>query len=220
MSGGLMRHLGKTSGSPGGETAGLFRFRLALAFGLAGAGLALPSSACAQVDEVRVGVLAHNIRITDPKNADKEAGLDVGGELLFASPGVLRPLAAPRPYVAVSVNTAGETSYAGVGLIWQWRLADGWRLEPGFGYVLHTGQELDNPVPRNEPARRQAFEDQYLLPGSRDLFRTSIALTRDVSERWAVQAVFEHLSHGQILGSGRNQGLDMAGVRVVYRFAQ
>jgi hypothetical protein len=35
-----------------------------------------------------------------------------------------------------------------------------------------------------------------------------------------VQAVFEHLSHGQILGSGRNQGLDMAGVRVVYRFAQ
>ncbi len=215
-----MRWVERTSGSRGGHAPWAFRLHTVLALAAAGVSMVVPTAARAAVDEVRIGVLAHNIRITDPKNADKEAGVDVGGEVVFGSPDLLGGLASPRPYVAVSANTAGETSYAGVGLLWQWRFARGWRLEPGIGYVLHSGEKLDNPVPRDQPAKRQAFEDEYLLLGSRDLFRTSIALTRDVSERWAVQAVFEHLSHGQILGSGRNQGLDMAGVRVVYRFAQ
>jgi lipid A 3-O-deacylase len=30
--------------------------------------------------------------------------------------------------------------------------------------------------------------------------------------------IYEHLSHGQILGNGRNQGLDTLGLRVAYRF--
>jgi lipid A 3-O-deacylase len=57
-----------------------------------------------------------------------------------------------------------------------------------------------------------------VLLGSRDLFRTSLALTWDLSESFAVQGIYEHLSHGQILGSGRNQGLDEIGVRAVWRF--
>jgi hypothetical protein len=215
-----MRSGDKTAGSRGAHAPAAVRFHTVLALAAVGMSMGLPGAARAGVEEVRVGVLAHNIRVTDPKNANKEDGVDVGGELVFGSPDLLSGLASPRPYVALSVNTAGETSYAGVGLIWQWRFAKGWRVEPGFGYVLHSGEKLDNPVPRDQPARRQAFEDAYLLLGSRDLFRTSIAVTREVSQRWAVQAVFEHLSHGQILGSGRNQGLDMAGVRVVYRFAQ
>ncbi len=30
--------------------------------------------------------------------------------------------------------------------------------------------------------------------------------------------MYEHLSHGQILGDGRNQGLDNIGLRVSYSF--
>lgn len=176
--------------------------------------------AWADISEIRVGVLAHNIRVTDPKNANKEDGVNLNAEVLFESPVLFGRIGAPKPYLMASANTAGETSYAGAGVIWQWRFADGWRLEPGLGYVIHSGEELDNPIPPNQPARRQAFENANLLLGSRDLFRTSIAVTRELSQRWAVQATFEHLSHGQILGSGRNQGLDTAGVRVVYRFAE
>jgi lipid A 3-O-deacylase len=32
--------------------------------------------------------------------------------------------------------------------------------------------------------------------------------------------MFEHLSHGQILGKGRNQGIDNVGVRVIYRLGE
>ena len=33
-----------------------------------------------------------------------------------------------------------------------------------------------------------------------------------------MQGIYEHLSHGQILGEGRNQGLDEIGVRAVWKF--
>ena len=34
----------------------------------------------------------------------------------------------------------------------------------------------------------------------------------------AMQFYWEHMSHGQILDSGRNQGLDYVGLRFSYRF--
>ena len=49
--------------------------------------------------------------------------------------------------------------------------------------------------------------------GREDLFRTTLALTWDIGETWALQGIYEHLSHGQILGEGRNQGLDEIGMR-------
>jgi lipid A 3-O-deacylase len=30
--------------------------------------------------------------------------------------------------------------------------------------------------------------------------------------------LFQHLSHGQILGDGRNQGVDQIGIRLGYQF--
>ena len=57
-----------------------------------------------------------------------------------------------------------------------------------------------------------------MLLGSRDLFRSSLALTWDMSNDFALQAIYEHLSHGQVLGTGRNQGLDEIGLRAVWKF--
>ena len=54
--------------------------------------------------------------------------------------------------------------------------------------------------------------------GSDDLFRTSLALTYDFNEDWAAQLMYEHYSHGQILGNGRNQGMDNIGIRIAYTF--
>jgi lipid A 3-O-deacylase len=56
------------------------------------------------------------------------------------------------------------------------------------------------------------------LLGSRDLFRTTFALEREFGDRVAAQLYWQHMSHGQILDRGRNQGLDYVGLRFSYRF--
>lgn len=173
-------------------------------------------AASAQVDSVRFGVMKHNICVADCKNADKESGVNINGELRFNSPDFLGWAGAPHPYVMASVNTDGNTSYGGVGLEWDFNFAPGWRFEPGFGYVVHDG-DINNKFPSGTQAAVDYAQDHVLL-GSRDLFRTSLALTWDVSPDWALQGIYEHLSHGQILGSGRNQGMDEIGVRAVWRF--
>jgi len=190
------------------------RFVASLAFA------ALPASvASAQiVEEVRLGVMEHNVCVTDCDNANKEDGPDLNGEAVFASPELFNLVGSPRPYVIASINTAGDTSYGGAGLQWRWAFADGWAFEPGVGYVIHDG-ELDFRYPQGDP-RNDPISSSKIYFGSRDLFRTSLALSRDVTDKWGVQVLFEHMSHGQIIGEGRNQGIDNVGVRVFYRLGE
>ena len=67
-------------------------------------------------------------------------------------------------------------------------------------------------------AEAAAFEEENQLLGSEDLFRTTLALEREFSARFAGQLYYQHMSHGQVLDEGRNQGLDYVGVRLLYRF--
>lgn len=188
---------------------------LALAAVAVASGLIAPSAA-AQIDSIRLGVMDHNICVTDCKNADKESGVNINGELRFASPDFLKVIWSPHPYVMVSGNTDGNTSYAGVGLEYDWEFADRWHFEPGFGIVWHDGA-VRNKFPSGSQAAVD-YSSNHVLLGSRDLFRTNFTLTYDLSDSWAIQGVYEHLSHGQILGKGRNQGMDEVGVRLVWNF--
>ena len=186
---------------------------------LAVAAMTVCQAANAQlIEEVRTGVMAHNICVTDCKNANKEDGVNVQGELVFASPNLLHIVGSPRPYAMGSVNTAGETSFGAVGLMWDWHFARGWSFEPSVGYAIHDG-ETKNPFVRGTP-EAATFGREKLLLGSRDLFRTGFALNRDLGENWGMQVIFEHLSHGQILGNGRNQGLDSLGARIYWKFGE
>lgn len=182
----------------------------------AAAAVLVAPAASAQIDSVRLGVMKHNICVSDCKNADKESGANINGELRFKSPDWLGWAGAPHPYLMASVNADGNTSYGGGGLEWDFEFAKGWHFEPGFGYIIHDG-DINNPYPSNTQQAVDYSADHVLL-GSRDLFRTNLALTLDMGEAWALQGIYEHLSHGQILGTGRNQGLDEIGVRVVWRF--
>jgi lipid A 3-O-deacylase len=188
--------------------------------GLAAFGAALTAApvAHAGVDEAYVGAMQHNICVTDCKNADKEDGPAIEFQVSFDSPGFLDWAGSPRPYALASVNVAGETSFAGVGVEWRWDFAEGWALQPGFGYVVHDG-ETNNPFANGTP-EAAAFADEHVLLGSRDLFRTSLALTRDFDGPWEGQILFSHLSHGQILDNGRNQGMDQLGLRFGYQFGR
>ena len=176
-----------------------------------------PAAASAQlVHEVRLGLADHNVCVINCDNADKEAGLDISGEVVLHSPGFLKLIAAPRPYVLVSVNTKGNTSFAGFGAYWNLPLPGEFSLEPGVGYVVHDGS-LNFPFPQGDP-RNDPVSARTVYLGSRDLFRTSLALNYELDGPLGLQVFYEHLSHGQIIGQGRNQGLDNLGIRVRYAF--
>ncbi len=192
-----------------GTTAGIAAF---------GAALMMAPQAQAGVDEVHVGVMAHNICVINCKNADKEDGPNIEFQVSFDSPSFLDWAGSPQPYMMASINTAGNTSFGGVGLEWRWNFADNWALEPGLGVVVHNG-ENDNPFPNGSP-EAAAFAEEHVQLGGDVLFRTSIGLTYDFAGPWEAQLFYEHLSHGQILSSGRNQGLDEFGIRFGYQFGQ
>ncbi len=168
------------------------------------------------LSEARLGIMQENICVLDCDNANKEPGQNISAELLFASPGFLDLIWSPRPYVMGSVNTQGDTSFGGAGLHWSFQFADKWAFEPSVGYVIHDG-ELSSPFPQGDP-RGDAFTEEHVLLGSRDLFRTTFGLHYQIDETWGAELMYEHLSHGQILGNGRNQGLDNIGIRVSYAF--
>lgn len=180
--------------------------------------MAAASGAHAGVDEVHVGVMAHNICVTDCKNANKEDGPNLELQISFDSPDFLDWAGSPQPYLMASANAQGDTSFGGFGLEWHWEFADGWALEPGFGYVVHDGA-TNNPFANGTP-EAAAFAEENVLLGSKDLFRTSLGLSHELPGPWEVEVFFEHLSHGQILGEGRNQGMDQAGLRLGYKFGE
>lgn len=183
-----------------------------------GAAIAAAPAAHADVDSVHVGVMAHDVCITDCKNAHKEAGPSVEGAVSFDSPSWLSWAGSPQPYAVASVNTHGNTSFAGVGVEWHWHVTQNWSVDPGVGYVIHNG-EIDNKYAPGDP-RAVQFQNENLLLGSRDLFRISLGVTRRIAGPWDAQVFYSHLSHGQILGHGRNQGLDQVGVRLGYHFGE
>ncbi|MBC7769570.1 MAG: acyloxyacyl hydrolase [Phycisphaerales bacterium] len=183
---------------------------------IAAAGLMFAAPAEAKIDEVRFGVVG-NIRSDQGEIVEgKEDGANVELEIVSSSPDFLNLIGSPRPYIMGSLNTGDGVSFGGVGVVWRWEFADGWAFEPGFGYIVHNG-EIDNPFPPLSP-EGIAFEADHQLLGSRDLFRSSFALERELGERAALQLYWQHMSHGQILDSGRNQGLDYVGLRFLYRF--
>ncbi len=181
-----------------------------------GAALMMAPAAQAGVNEVHVGVIQHNICLSTCDNADKEGGPNVELQVSFDSPDFLSWAASPQPYVIASVNTAGDTSYGGFGFEWRWNIAENWALEPGLGYVVHDG-EVDNPYANGTPEAADFASDHVLL-GSEDLFRLSLGLAYDFEGPWEAQVLVEHLSHGQIIGAGRNQGMDEIGLRFGYQF--
>jgi lipid A 3-O-deacylase len=170
------------------------------------------------VQELRVGLMAHNTPLLESKNANKEASPNIAGEIVFASPQILSWAFAPRPYLSASVNSGGDTSFVAAGLEWQARFGDVWSVQPGLGYALHNG-ETNNPFPNGDP-RGTAFNRDKVLLGSEDLFRVSLALTRELGPKWSAGLLWEHYSHGQILGENRNQGMDEVGLRFSRRLGE
>ena len=130
----------------------------------------------------------------------------------------------PKPYVGGSINfsIAGDTSYGGAGLLWQTSQKQKFFGEFAFGLVAHNGTlEVPLPASGETPEEGDAYDVrnfQEIEFGSRILFRSQFAIGYRLSDKWSTQLVYEHLSHGKLLSSGSNEGLDAIGIRFGRKF--
>lgn len=163
--------------------------------------LALSASpALAGVDELRLGLSAHDISFL---GHGKEDGVDGVAEVLFESPSLLEPIWAPRPHVGLAVNTAGDTSQLYAGLTWSFEPVQHLFVEFSLGGAVHDGK-----LSGDELERKQL--------GSRALFRESLAIGWRINERHSLMVVFDHESNARL--AEYNEGLNNLGVRWGYRF--
>ncbi|WP_273145530.1 acyloxyacyl hydrolase [Oceanicaulis alexandrii] len=179
------------------------------------AALSLTSAASAQspgfgLQEIRLGVAAHDL--TD----HSEDGPQIVGDLMFASPDFLDPIWSPRPFLSANISTQGYTNLVTAGLAWDYGVTDRLSLEASFGLSYNDGV-LEVYPDRDGPVEAQRIKDTRALLGSDWLFRTGFAADYALNDHWSLGVFYEHHSHGQILASGRNQGLDELGLRMSYR---
>lgn len=168
------------------------------------------------LQEIRIGLMNHNTEGgISSRNADKEEGLNFIGEVVLRSPQLLAPIGKPRPVATASLNNAGGTNYGAMGLEWNIPLVLGASFDPSLGYALHTGK-LGNPFPAGSKERGD-YDRENLLLGSRDLFRFGFGLSVPVTRKVGVQFYGEHLSHGNVIGAQRNNGLDNFGARLRFK---
>lgn len=168
---------------------------------LAGLACATPVRADSVVSELKGGVLVHDVGLL---GADKEGGLDLNLELLFASPDLLHSVWAPRPHLGLQVNTAGDTSQAYAGLTWTARPAS----LPVWGAFSLGGAVHNGETGRGGPGEKEL--------GSRALFRLAAEVGYDITPQVNVSVVFDHESNAHL--ADRNEGLNNVGVRLGYRF--
>lgn len=195
---------------------------------LLGAGvLAVAAPACA--GEAFVGVYKHDVTFIGNAvglgAAGREDGFDVHLGYRTNKLENLRWLGKPQVHTMVSINSKNTSNFVAAGFDWKIELGQpgGLYFRPGIG-LAYTDGKAGLP-PANAPGLTQAERDRrtYLYYhridfGSKVLFEPELALGYQVSDKVSVELSYTHLSNGQIFHKGKNQGLDDAGVRLVYAF--
>lgn len=169
---------------------------------LIAAALALSASPAA-AQEVFAGAYVHAVDtpFTLPTG---EGGGDLELGYRFGKQQVLAPIGKPSPYLIASLNTRGDTSFAGGGL--SWKLGKGpVYVRPAVGLIVQDG-----------PRRRLGPHGQRTDLGSRVLFEPEIALGTKLSDKLSIEASWVHVSHARLFNSRQNPGIDMIGVRLAF----
>ena len=123
----------------------------------------------------------------------------------IASTGSPRFLGKPAPYLIGSLNSAGDTSFAGAGL--SWKLGAG-RVyaRPEIAVVVHDGPRL-----------RIAPDGTHTELGSRVLFAPGLGVGARVTPRLSLEASWVHISQGRVFDRRQNPGIDMWGARLNWK---
>ena len=157
----------------------------------------------AAAQEVFAGAYVHGVDTpftlpTGEHGADFELGYR------FARQEALAAIGKPAPYVIGSVNSRGQTDFAGGGL--SWKLGKGaFYLRPAVGLIVNDA-----------PRRRVDANGERTDLGSPVLFEPEIALGGRLTSKVAVEASWVHISGARLFNSRQNPGIDMMGLRLAY----
>jgi len=181
------------------------------------AGTAAP--AFAQISEVRAGISEFDEETTGINWAvdfanENSVGINIG--VVFDEPKFLKWALTPQPYIGGMVNLEGHTSYAAAGLLWRQSLGEKFYTDFSLGLAVHDGTlDVRLEEPFNEDFFRLFSEIEF---GSRILFKPQLGLGYRVTDEWAGEIFYEHLSHANLLDDKNNDGVDIIGARVARRF--
>lgn len=160
--------------------------------------------ACLSATPAMAGEVFGGFYVHDIDSPLTKSGVESGIDLQLGWRG--DPLTALKiqPHAFVSVNSAGNTHYAAVGI--SRKFGDRVYIRPGVGIAIHTGSATEYQIDGNG-------EIEF---GSRVLFEPELAVGAKLNDRMSMEASWVHLSHAQLF-SGQNPGIDNVGVRLNYR---
>jgi len=129
----------------------------------------------------------------------------------------------PQAHVILSINDKYSTDFAAIGLDWRVQFSKKWYIRPGIGLAYTTGKaglppaNAPNLTPDEYQTRLHLYQERIDF-GDHYLFEPELAVGYNINPKWALEASYVHLSNGQILHQGKNQGLDDVGLRLNYHF--
>ena len=148
--------------------------------------------ACA--GELFAGLYVHDVRLpTD------ESGIENGMDIQVGYRGGAFAHTPLHPYIFGALNTAGQTSYAAVGL--SAKFGRKIFIRPGLGIAIHNG------------SASHFFETDRIAFGSRVLFEPELGVGTEINDRLSIEASWVHMSHAQLFAH-ENPGIDNLGVRL------
>ncbi len=160
--------------------------------------------ACLSATPAAAGEIFGGLYIHDIDSPLTKSGVESGIDLHLGWRG--DPLTALKiqPHAFVSLNSAGNTHYAAVGI--SRKFGDRVYIRPGVGIAVHTGSDTKYQINGNG-------EIEF---GSRVLFEPELAVGTKLNNRMSIEASWVHLSHAQLF-SDQNPGIDNVGLRMNYR---
>jgi hypothetical protein len=176
----------------------------------------------ASAAELLLGAYAHNFdQYIEARHSGFERGADIQFGVRSDRIQPLRIIGAPQAHAFFSANTEGLSNFGAIGLSWPIRLNHRFYVRPGLGFAYADGKtELPASnapgLPPEEIQRRLQLRHDRIGFGSRWLFEPELNFGAHIANRWSAELSWVHLSNGEILHQGRNQGLDDVGVRVIY----
>ena len=151
-------------------------------------------STTAHAGEIFGGVYVHDVKLPTDKS-----GIEDGADVQLGYRGGSIGHTPLQPYLFGALNTAGETSYAAVGL--SAKFGGSIYVRPGLGIAIHNG------------SADKFFRTDKIAFGSRVLFEPELGVGTRINDRLSVEASWVHMSHAQLFGR-ENPGIDNLGVRL------
>jgi hypothetical protein len=183
----------------------------------------------ARATEVFVGAYAHDVTFIGNTIGVGAAGRESGADLMLGVRSEriqsLGWLFKPQAHLFGLLNSDGTSDFVAAGLSWPIKISGPFYFRPGIGMGITSGK-TDLP-PTNVPGLSQAeFQRRLHLYetridfGSKVLFEPELGFGVHLNDRLSAEVNWVHFSNGDILngGKGKNQGIDDAGARLIWRF--